>query len=311
MLTCLPQLLWAGSFLFYMSLYCAKLALLATYCQLFPPFMKILRWALFGTVVYTVSGFVVTLSVQLFLCWPIPQNWSVPAGRDGECGIEIIRQVFFIAWSLHFSGIIMIFILPFFILKGLQMKTREKAAVVFVFLLGFMDIAFSLTRFTTLIMAPKQMTPLPLVQLWTVFDQNIAVITACLPSLGAYLRTGPKSSSEESSANIYAAGRRTPRNLRTPLSFIRRDSPAPRNGSDRESNSFSLREVEMEDDTWSTKGNRSHVELVRIEAMQNDHVKAGPGEIRVEQSFRVVQERCGRSSMTRLREYMMATDVDY
>ncbi|KAJ4318418.1 hypothetical protein N0V84_006841 [Fusarium piperis] len=290
------QLIWAGGFLFYMSLYCAKLALLCTYCQLFPRFLTSLRYALYGTIVYTVSGYLVTISIQLFLCWPIPQNWTLSTGRDGECGVEIIREVFFIAWSLHFSGIIM----------SLQMKKREKAAVVFVFLLGFVDIAFSLTRFITLTLAPRQMTPLPLIQLWTTFEQNIAVITACLPSLGAYLRTGSKSSTEESSSNSYAARRSTPRNLSTPLSLIRRDSATPMNGSGGESNSFSLGEVEMEEDTWSAKGNRSHVELVHIEATQNDHVKAGPGEIRVEQSFRVVQEECGRSSMTRLREY-----VDY
>ncbi|CAI0642955.1 unnamed protein product, partial [Colletotrichum noveboracense] len=68
------KLIWVTIFPFFSALYFCKFALLATYLQLFPPFMTVLRKMLYATIVYCVSGYIVSISLQLFLCWPIERN---------------------------------------------------------------------------------------------------------------------------------------------------------------------------------------------------------------------------------------------
>uniref|UniRef100_A0A0D2YEG9 Uncharacterized protein n=1 Tax=Fusarium oxysporum (strain Fo5176) TaxID=660025 RepID=A0A0D2YEG9_FUSOF len=43
--------------------------------KLFPPFMVIRRLMVWIVVVYCVCAYIVTISLQLFLCYPIQRNW--------------------------------------------------------------------------------------------------------------------------------------------------------------------------------------------------------------------------------------------
>ncbi|KAM5387037.1 hypothetical protein ACJZ2D_000330 [Fusarium nematophilum] len=283
------KIIYASTFPFFTALYFCKFAFLATYHQLFPVFMRPLRWALYITMAYCITGYLVSVSVQLFLCWPIEGNWNYSTNPDSVCSTDVTPKIFLISWSLHFSANIIIAILPFFILRGLQVKIRVKVGICIVFLLGFIDIAFSLTRFITIFSKPMSFKPLTLIQLWTALDENIALIAACLPALRPYLRVGCKSSSAEAS-HTYG----THHTSRTPRTQGVGDrDELGLGGLDHGLAGYVGRGADADDDAWSDgrKSNRSDIELVQVKAMHGSeaNTSVAPGEVRIVQEFIVSQ----------------------
>ncbi|KAM5365816.1 hypothetical protein ACJA88_012330 [Fusarium oxysporum] len=94
---------WVNPFPFYTTFYLCKASLLVIYLQLFPPFMVIRRLMVWIVVVYCVCAYIVTISLQLFLCYPIQRNWSVTKPEEA-CEIATILLLFQINWVLHFVG---------------------------------------------------------------------------------------------------------------------------------------------------------------------------------------------------------------
>ncbi|EEU33867.1 uncharacterized protein NECHADRAFT_82305 [Fusarium vanettenii 77-13-4] len=289
----ITRMIWSSVFPFFTSLYFCKFALLATYLQLFPRFMKKLRVALYVAIAYCVSGYLVSMSVQLFLCWPIEGNWSFASNPAVVCEPKIIGTIFYIAWSLHFTANLSIIILPFFILKNLQVKKKTMVGIYAIFSLGIIDIAFSLTRFLTIHLGSGGFKPLTLIQIWSILDENMALIIACLPSLRPYLRHGFKSSSAEAS---YGYGNRSTghitstRKTQATSGFEVIDDPVPVFDGGLHRNT--RRGNDSEDDAWSDgkKSNRSDIELVTIQAQRGDRTSTvHQGQIRVEQGFIVTR----------------------
>ncbi|KAI8648576.1 hypothetical protein NCS57_01468900 [Fusarium keratoplasticum] len=289
----ITRMIWSSVFPFFTSLYFCKFALLATYLQLFPRFMKKLRVALYVSIAYCVSGYLVSMSVQLFLCWPIEGNWSFASNPAVVCEPKIIGTIFYIAWSLHFTANLSIIILPFFILKNLQVKKKTMVGIYAIFSLGIIDIAFSLTRFLTIHLGSGGFKPLTLIQIWSILDENMALIIACLPSLRPYLRHGFKSSSAEAS---YGYGNRSTghitstRKTQATSGFEVIDDPVPVFDGGLRRNT--RRGNDSEDDAWSDgkKSNRSDIELVTIQAQRGDRTSTvHQGQIRVEQEFIVTR----------------------
>jgi hypothetical protein len=60
---------------FFTSLYFWKLALLATYMQIFLTFMQPLRIALYATVAFCICGYIVSMPSHISMCWPVKGNW--------------------------------------------------------------------------------------------------------------------------------------------------------------------------------------------------------------------------------------------
>ncbi|KAF5648594.1 hypothetical protein F52700_910 [Fusarium sp. NRRL 52700] len=94
---------WVNPFPFYTTFYLCKASLLVIYLQLFPPFMVIRRLMVWIVVVYCVCAYIVTISLQLFLCYPIERNWSVTKPEEA-CTVSTILLLFQINWVLHFVG---------------------------------------------------------------------------------------------------------------------------------------------------------------------------------------------------------------
>ncbi|KAL6362166.1 hypothetical protein LRP88_04243 [Fusarium phalaenopsidis] len=289
----ITRMIWSSVFPFFTSLHFCKFALLATYLQLFPRFMKKLRVALYVAIAYCVSGYLVSMSVQLFLCWPIEGNWSFASNPAVVCEPKIIGTIFYIAWSLHFTANLSIIILPFFILKNLQVKRKTMVGIYAIFSLGIIDIAFSLTRFLTIHLGSGGFKPLTLIQIWSILDENMALIIACLPSLRPYLQHGFKSSSAEAS---YGYGNRSTghitstRKTQATSGFEVIDDPVPVFDGGLHRNT--RRGNDSEDDAWSDgkKSNRSDIELVTIQAQRGDRTSTvHQGQIRVEQEFIVTR----------------------
>jgi hypothetical protein len=68
-------MVWASVIPFYATLYLCKLSLVAVYFQLFPLFMVKLRIALWITLGFCISSWVVSMALQLLLCLPVEGNW--------------------------------------------------------------------------------------------------------------------------------------------------------------------------------------------------------------------------------------------
>ncbi|KAK2764111.1 hypothetical protein CKAH01_15850 [Colletotrichum kahawae] len=285
------KLIWVTIFPFFSALYFCKFALLATYLQLFPPFMTVLRKMLYATIAYCVSGYIVSISLQLFLCWPIERNWSFFSDPSGLCSIQIMTTIFHVSWALHFSANLCILAMPFFILKGLQMKRSTVIGIYTTFALGLIDIAISLARFLTIQLEPMSSKSLTMIQMWAILDEHIALIVACIPSLRQYLRLrfDTNSAAKPSYDHNHSL-------------HNRRQKVNPRlegdNGSGIEINRPAFAETcpsgrrgrESEDDSWSDgkKSSRSDVELVPVQVSKvQTLLQRRPSVIWVDQEFTI------------------------
>lgn len=67
--------MWASVIPFFVTFYLCKASLLVVYLQLFPPFMTKRRIILWSVVAYCACALIVSLCLQLFLCFPIKRNW--------------------------------------------------------------------------------------------------------------------------------------------------------------------------------------------------------------------------------------------
>ncbi|KAJ4052415.1 hypothetical protein NW761_003316 [Fusarium oxysporum] len=180
--------MWASVIPFFVTFYLCKASLLVVYLQLFPPFMIKRRIILWSVVGYCACALIVSLCLQLFLCFPIKRNWSI-LGPEPFCDDFALVTTFQVAWTLHFVGSLLLFALPWLVLYKLNMRKRVKIGVYCVFLLGIIDIAFSLTRFLTIQLTNVgDFRSITTVELWSGLDVFIGLIIACLPALRPYLR---------------------------------------------------------------------------------------------------------------------------
>ncbi|KAH7007200.1 hypothetical protein EDB80DRAFT_577401 [Ilyonectria destructans] len=181
---------WAGNFAFFTAFWCSKTTILAFYLQIFPPAFQTYRIIIWIVIAYAVMGYIVAMSLNLFLCWPLKRNWAV---NRTACIAEIqISIAFRVGWALHFSSDIIIFALPFLILRRLRMERLVRFGVYCTFGVGAINITFCLTRFMIVEISTdisaKRVIPLTLLELWSGIDCNIGVIVACMPALRPYIR---------------------------------------------------------------------------------------------------------------------------
>jgi hypothetical protein len=91
---------WVSNTPFFTSFYLSKATLLAFYWQITPIFLKCSRYFLYSIVAYCAAGYIVTMLLNLFLCFPIERNWALgPTACYGPQGI-----VFQTAWAFNFSA---------------------------------------------------------------------------------------------------------------------------------------------------------------------------------------------------------------
>ncbi|KAH7141530.1 hypothetical protein B0J13DRAFT_585862 [Dactylonectria estremocensis] len=258
------KMIWASVIPFFTTFYLCKASLLFMYLQLFPRFMKKRRIALWATIIYCAVAYIVSMSLQLFLCFPIQRNWDLSAPQY-MCDVSVVTTIFQVSWALHFTGSIALFISPFLVVHNLQMKPRVKIGVYCVFLLGIIDIAFSLTRFLSVQLSnDDDFRSITLVELWSALDAYIGLLIACLPSLRPYLKKNIAASYDYTYGNSSRPTRSTPRRRPDQSEFAELDeTPYPSSAVGPHLQPSSDATV---DDSWNEdkKSNRSDVELVNL-----------------------------------------------
>ncbi|KAF5018636.1 hypothetical protein F66182_9386 [Fusarium sp. NRRL 66182] len=247
--------MWARIIPYFTTFYLCKASLLVVYLQLFPPFMKKRRATLLATIVLCILAYIVSICLQLFICFPIERNWS-STEPEKLCDRWTVVITFQVAWALHISTSLALFVLPFLVLYKLNLRPQVKLGVYGIFLLGLIDIAFSLTRFLTIQLSNSK--------LWSTLDAYIGLIIACLPALKPYLHSkGSRFGYDESGRNVNSA----PAVRRTAPSGFEEIDETPSSEAGAEAGPWNVSHVTSYETKWNDgKSNRSDVELVSLEA---------------------------------------------
>ena len=163
----LKKVTFAGNYLYDTGIYFPKLALCALYYKLIPPTMPKLRKIMFGVSGLTLVFMISTCFLDTFWCGGDPSvNWSL---EEGACSTYESKEVFRIDWVMNIVSDVLsesstpdaafwwlplclqvvVFSLPFPLLKGLQLKPRYIAGVAAIFSAGIITVAASVSRFAT------------------------------------------------------------------------------------------------------------------------------------------------------------------
>ncbi|KAL8396629.1 hypothetical protein RB594_003625 [Gaeumannomyces avenae] len=137
---------------FYVGFYVCKFAILGLYLDMFPQQFIYRRYALYGTIAFTVSGCIVTILVLALSCLPMSRIWSF----NPENGKRMAKSV--------------------------------KVSLYVTFGLGIIDIGVCLGLRFLLVQLTLTTITLASLNFYSAIDLYICLIIACLPPLRPYLR---------------------------------------------------------------------------------------------------------------------------
>ncbi|KAH7150539.1 hypothetical protein B0J13DRAFT_661488, partial [Dactylonectria estremocensis] len=179
------KLFWYWNIPVWSTLTLNKLTLLTLYLQIFPDFMRKRRILLWLTIAYVTASFGASVALLFLICHPIRDSWDLD--HAGHCPIVLTEIVFWVTWALQFAGDLLVFALPWLVIYRIKMRRSLKYGMYFTFLLGIVNITFSILRFATIQVADwRNSIPFSTVTLWTTLDCNVGLVIACLPSLRPY-----------------------------------------------------------------------------------------------------------------------------
>ncbi|KAK4164572.1 hypothetical protein QBC43DRAFT_48544 [Cladorrhinum sp. PSN259] len=142
---------YANRLLYVLALCFVKMSLLVFYLRVDP--RNLTRYAIYF-LMFTVIGLTVaTVLICIFECWPPALYWDVPAQLSGlaaeKCMNPASRQTFFEANGIiNIVQDIGIYLLPVPMLWKLQVPRRQKAALLFLFCIGFVALAAGCVRYS-------------------------------------------------------------------------------------------------------------------------------------------------------------------
>lgn len=134
--------------------------------------------------------------VSTFTCVPPAKQWDM--SLHGSCNVH--QKQFFIGNAVpNVFADIALLILPLPYIYGLKLARFQKTGLLLIFLVGIFVAGVSITRFTRIL--KLDLTSIDITwnfvdgEVWSVLEGNIAIICACLPSLGplvSFLRKGSR-----------------------------------------------------------------------------------------------------------------------
>ncbi|OJJ46500.1 hypothetical protein ASPZODRAFT_132578 [Penicilliopsis zonata CBS 506.65] len=163
-----------------------KMSIVCLYLRIFitPTFKRVC----FGLIAVIACWTFATIMVTLFQCSPMAASWNA-AITDKTC---INKNVWWYTFAATDTlGDVVIFFLPIYPVLQLQLKPRDKLALLFVFALGAFVCTASIIRTVAVIQTSSQTYDesydfLPR-SVWTLIEANTGIICACLPMLKQYL----------------------------------------------------------------------------------------------------------------------------
>jgi len=182
-------------FFYFVALYAVKACLLGLYFAFFGGLMvqRSIAIPLWISVGYVISGFLATILLELFTCFPVSRNWSL--GPD-YCTPAQYTWIFGVMTSLSISTDLLVLGIPIALLLKIRLSNKYNFAIGFVLCLGLVSVVSGLVRVG--ITAPKDgnetvdpavaESNLVKIMFWSEIEVFFGFLAACLPSYVALFR---------------------------------------------------------------------------------------------------------------------------
>lgn len=191
---------FVAQFFFDIGIFFPKAALCAFYVWLIPRGLRNVRIALYACIGFLAAAFLATLLTDVFIAPHISDNWSIERQLFSTWNSY---PAFAIAWSLNFSTDLILFVFPFFLIKGLKLHRRQKIGLVGVFSLGLITTSICLSRFVAYTVTDFNLDDAS-GNLISTTEMCTAVIVVSLPTLKPLIvRSSPNNTTERSHHNGY------------------------------------------------------------------------------------------------------------
>ncbi|KAI0901002.1 hypothetical protein F4806DRAFT_177581 [Annulohypoxylon nitens] len=177
-----------------------KMALLFLYRRVFTMNVKWFRYMWYALVCYDIGYCIAYFFAGIFRCSPVSYYWeesnySLNPPAQGSCRINNFALTI-ASTSLTIAVEITLFVLPIIMLSQLQLKLLQKIGIMFIFGTGVIAIGAECTKlwFTLYITRPDVDGNFFLADqyLWTVIEDSLGLMCACLPTFGPVITTTKK-----------------------------------------------------------------------------------------------------------------------
>ncbi|KAF5978162.1 integral membrane protein [Fusarium coicis] len=177
-------------------------------------------------------------------------------------------QVHSLLFARDRTDTFIVFCLPFLIIHNLNMRRKVKVSVYCIFLLGIIDIAFSLTRFLTIQLGDSEdFRSFTIIELWCSLDVYIGLVICCIPALRPYLHRKGANYNIQESGRPSKSGHAIRRTGQSGFEEITEGSDLRGDGGD---DSWSVsHSCEITEELSDKKENGSDIELVSIEVSKS------------------------------------------
>ncbi|KAK5988692.1 Satratoxin biosynthesis SC1 cluster 4-like protein [Cladobotryum mycophilum] len=167
-----------------------KLSILWFYYKIFASTI-INRKIVIGTSVACGSWFIVTIFICIFQCVPMRKYWETHV-QSPKCLNAPRRLVGYEVTNLCLDIIILCIPVP--MVWRLQLKSSKKIGVIAIFFLGGFVCLASIIRITKIWKPPNINDNFDVATAlsWSTMQQGVAIICACLPTMGPILTSAPK-----------------------------------------------------------------------------------------------------------------------
>ncbi|KAK1833041.1 hypothetical protein QBC39DRAFT_403436 [Podospora conica] len=181
--------IWVMDFILFPSLGLTKLSILCFYKKIFSISRRfsIFAWiSIVLTIVWTLGFFF----ANIFICVPIETNWCLDLFQSnaGKC-VDRVK----LFWATGVTDILtdlIILALPWPEIYGLHMSLSRKLQIAIVFMLGYFVVGADVARLVLSLPAVQSRdynydytyTRAPVIY-WTLVENNVSLICACLPTL--------------------------------------------------------------------------------------------------------------------------------
>ncbi|KAI1146012.1 hypothetical protein F4825DRAFT_466884 [Nemania diffusa] len=166
---------FAGQILFWTGLYCAKLSFVFLYRVIFGSHNKY-RYAWFAVVTYIILSFGICLIGVFGQCGKIQNLFSYEKCKSPYVA-SLDAKFIWIDYFFNITSDLAVAILPIPVIWGLNMHIRQKLAVIGIFGLGAITVAFETLRTVKLYSEDFSLT-----NLYSYLELVIAVLLSMLPS---------------------------------------------------------------------------------------------------------------------------------
>ncbi|MCJ1341455.1 hypothetical protein MMC09_006751 [Bachmanniomyces sp. S44760] len=179
------ELFWIAQIFYKVGIALTKASILLLYLRIFVQKRdRILAWTML--IVVSTYGVAATL-ISVFQCLPVRKAWirNVP----GTC--INLRDSWYSNAGFSIATDVIILLLPIPVVVTLQLPLKQKLGLGFVFGVGGFVTVTSVIRMTTLRFSStsQDRTYDIISSLWTITEENVGIICACLPMLRAPLST--------------------------------------------------------------------------------------------------------------------------